>query len=466
MNNLHDYQLIPGSFRDPDGFLYWADGVLYRQINGGYQANYDYLMSSGLYENLTKDGLLIRHEEVDIEPARPDTYYRIIKPEPVPFISYPYEWCFSQLKDAALLSLNILKRALDFGMVLKDGSVYNIQFFRGKPIFIDTLSFEKYREGEPWIAYKQFCQHFLAPLALMSYNDTRLNQLFRIYIDGFPLDLASSLLPGRTRFTFSLLSHIHLHAGSQKHYAAQASSLPNNRKMPRLSLLGLVDNLESAVNNLKWRPPNTEWADYYTDTNYSQEAFEHKKRAVAQFIDRIKPKSVWDFGANTGVFSRIASNREIDTIAFDIDPAAVETNYLDTIAKKETSLLPLLLDVTNPSPGIGWENKERISLLERGPADLALALALIHHLAISNNVPVPKIAEFFFKICKVLIIEFVPKTDSQVTRLLATRKDIFDSYTQSSFEAGFGEFFAIQSAVKITGSERVLYLMERKNQQQ
>lgn len=451
---------VPGSFRDPSGFLFWQDGSLYRQINVIYRENYDLLVNSGLYEKLTAAGLLIGHSEADINPLRPDLAYKVIRPEVVPFISYPYEWCFSQLKDAALTLLRIQKTCLDFGMSLRDSSAYNIQFLKGKPVLIDTLSFEKYREGYQWIAYRQFCQHLLAPLVLMSYKDVRLNQLLRIYIDGIPLDLASSLLPFRSRLSFSILSHIHLHARSQKHFASRTTG-KNSYRMGHSAFIGIIESLEGAIKSLKWKPGGTEWAKYYEDTNYSQEAFEHKKKVIASYLEQAKPLDIWDLGANVGVFSRIASKMGIPVIALDSDPAAVEKNYLECVSKKEINILPLVIDLTNPSPGIGWQNSERMSLLERGPVDMVMALALVHHLAISNNLPFSKIAQFLSKLCKWLIIEFVPKSDSQVQKLLASREDIFNKYTQENFEREFREYFAIQDPVKIKGSERSLYLMRR-----
>ncbi len=259
---------VPGSFRDPSGFLFYHNGELYRQINTAYRENYDLLMTSGLYSDLIREELLIPHKEADGVSPPSDKFYKIIRPEPIPFISYPYEWSFSQLRAAALLTLNIQKRALTFGMSLRDASAYNIQFRKGKPILIDTLSFEKYREGAPWIAYRQFCQHFLAPLALMSYRDIRLNQLLRIYIDGIPLDLANSLLPFRVRLHLSLFTHISLHARSQKRFADKEVDT-GRRTMSRLSFRGLIDNLESAVRKLTWKKYRTEWGNYYEDTNYS-----------------------------------------------------------------------------------------------------------------------------------------------------------------------------------------------------
>jgi len=454
---------VPGSFRDPSGFLFRRDGLIYRQINTVYKTHYDQLIESGLYQALVDAELLVPHEEVPINGPQPDKAYMVIKPEQVPFISYPYEWCFSQLKDAALFTLEIQKKALDYGMSLKDCSAYNIQFMNGRPVFIDTLSFEGYREGEPWIAYRQFCQHFLAPLALMSYKDVRLNQLFRIYIDGAPLDLASSLLPGRTRLSFGLLSHIHLHAKSQSRFAGEPVSI-TGRKVSRLGLLGLIDSLEQAIRKLGWEPQGTEWIGYLDDINYSADAFRHKEELVSRYLDITGSKIVWDLGANTGCFSRVAAEKGMLTISFDVDPGCVESNYRECVSQHETNILPLLLDLTNPSPGIGWQNEERASLLDRGPADTALALALIHHLAISNNLPLDGVASFFSRICSWLIIEFVPKNDSQVQRLLMTREDIFPDYTRQTFESEFQKYFAVREFERIGDSGRTLYLFERKSQ--
>jgi len=451
---------LSASFRDPSGFLFSRDGILYRQINRKYEQEYLRLMESGLYEKLVKARLLIPHVEVDQAPAESELAYKIIQPERVPFISYPYEWSFGQLKDAALATLSIQRRALKAGMSLKDASAYNIQFVRGKATLIDTLSFEIYKEGQPWVAYRQFCQHFLAPLALMALRDVRLNQLLRVYIDGVPLDLASGLLPSKTRFNFGLLTNIHLHAGAQKRYSG-AEVKSRSATMSKQAMTGLIDGLDSAIRKLEWKPGGTEWGNYYDITNYSDSAFEHKKQLVKGWAAKVKPTLVWDLGANNGVFSRVAGEDGAYVISSDIDPTAVEQNYRQLKEEKTENLLPLLLDLTNPSPSIGWANEERDSFGRRGPADMVLSLALIHHLAISNNVPLPQVADFFAKIGKWLVIEFVPKSDSQVQKLLISREDIFPNYTREGFEAAFRQRFKIAEAVNVRESERVLYLLER-----
>lgn len=454
---------LGASFRDPSGFLFTREGVLYRQVNQVYADDYIRLMESGLYAKLVKAGLLVPHTESDTQPADEKRSFKVLCPERVPFISYPYEWSFGQLKDAALATLSIQKRALKSGMSLKDASVYNIQFHKGKPMLIDTLSFESYEEGEPWVAYRQFCQHFLAPLALMAYRDVRLNQLLRVYIDGVPLDLASQLLPGRTRLNLGLSTHIHLHAIAQKRYEdVLVTEARGGRKMSKDALLGLIESLLDTVRKLEWKPVGTEWADYYSANNYTDFAFEHKKVLVGDWLLKIAPKILWDLGANSGIFSRIAVESGAYVISSDIDPGAVEMNYRQVKERNEQNLLPLVLDLTNPSPSIGWQNRERDSFLQRGPVDAVLALALVHHLAITNNVPMELLAEFFAGCGEWLIIEFVPKSDSQVQKLLRNREDIFSEYTRTGFESAFTQWYTIQESSAVRDSERWLYLMYRK----
>jgi hypothetical protein len=458
MDDLKSYTRQAGSFRDPSGHIVIRNGEVFRQVNKVYKEYFDFMTSSGLYKRLVDNGLLIPHEEIESEPNNFPQVYKLLKPERINFISYPYEWSFSEFKGAALATLQVQKEALRHGMILKDASNYNIQFNRGKPVFIDTLSFTKYEEGQPWQAYRQFCQHFLAPLALMSYKDVRLSRMLHLYPDGIPLDLASSLLPARSRLSLPLLMHLHLHAKSQARYAQKQVDV-RRLSLSLRNLNAIIDQLESLVKHLTWRPRGTEWVDYDIDTSYMPEAFSHKKDIVADLLNRLNPETVWDLGGNTGIFSRMAGAKGAGTISFDVDPAAVEINYLTCIKENSKNILPLLMDFTNPSPGLGWENKERMSLIERGPADTLMALALVHHLAITNNTPLTGIAKFFKKIGKHLIIEFVPKSDPRVLSMLSSREDIFTDYTVQGFEQAFKQHFTIESVIPIKNSERIMYLM-------
>lgn len=449
---------INSSFRDPSGFVFREDGQLKRQVNKIYAANYDLLMKSGLYEELVSKKLLIPHLELRTANEK---YHKLIKPQEIPFVSYPYEWTFGQLKDAALATLAIQKIAMKHGMSLKDASAYNIQFLKGKPTLIDTLSFEKLDETKPWIAYRQYCQHFLSPLALASLQDIRSIQMLRIFIDGIPLDLASSLLPTRTKFTPSLAVHIHLHAKSQKKYGSKKID-KKAHSMNKYALHGLVSSLIKATGKLKSDTKDTQWGEYYSFTNYSNESFEEKKEIIEKYIEMlpIKPNFVWDLGGNTGLFSRIASNKKIYTVSFDIDYSAVEQSYQQLKRNKEKFILPLFLDLTNPSADLGWAHKERDSLAKRGPADLIFALALIHHISISNNVPFENVAKYFSQLGKYLLIEFVPKQDSNANKLLLMREDIFEGYNKENFENSFSRHFKIINKTAIKNSKRLLYLMK------
>lgn len=443
----------PASFKDPSGYLFTKDGQIYRRINSMYFSEYDHLMGSGLYQKLTAGKLLISHQLL-----KRITKELIIKPLEIPFISYPYEWSFSQLKDAAIQTLKIQKLALDYGMSLKDASCYNIQFLDGQPILIDTLSFEKYKVGQGWIAYRQFCMHFLSTLLLMSLIDVRLNRLLQVYIDGIPLDLTNSLLNYKSWFNFGALIHIKAHSKAE-HKFSEIDFNRNSKSLKLSSLYGLIDNLENTIRNLKLKNQKTEWAQYYQDTNYSVKSIRDKKQIIKSLLSQIKPRQIWDLGANDGTFSRLADSESL-VISFDIDPSAVENNYLFNKEHSIKNCLPLLFDLTNPPPGLGWANQERMSFSERGPADLIMALAFIHHLVFSHNVNFDMIATFFCRLTKYLIIEFVSKEDSQIKRLLRNRKDIFTDYKQSNFEKAFKKRFTILSSQQIKDTTRHIYLMK------
>ncbi len=459
MKVLQKLNQINSSFRDPSGTVFSHNGLIYRTVSFAYKDNYSHFIDSGLYSRLIELKYLVPHEEVDFAQENKDIY-KIIKPKKIPFISYPYEWTFSELKDAALLTLAIQKLAFEYNMSLKDASSFNIQFYNGKPIFIDTLSFEKYQKDKPWKAYGQFCRHFLSPLALMAYSEPTLNRMLRLYIDGIPVEIASKLLPLKSYLNLSILIHIHLHGRSREYYANKPES-GRKAKLSPVAFRGLIDNLNSAVRNLKWRPTKTEWSDYYSFSNYSDSAFKHKESIFKHFLKIADVKDMWDIGANTGHFSKIAESLGINVIAFDNDHTTVEKLYLDCKNEKRRQILPLFIDITNPTPSLGWDSNEWLSLVSRGPASLISALALIHHLSIGQNIPFENLANFFQKICQWLIIEFVPKEDSQVRKMLINRRDIFTQYTQSNFEKVFSERFLLCKKIKIKDSLRVMYLYKK-----
>ncbi len=467
MKTKNQSKIEPSSFRDPSGFVHYHQNQVYRQINPIFFDDWHFFIDSGLSQRLVEKKFLAPFIQVESGSAQKKQSIQL-RTEKIPFISYPYEWAFSQLKDAALLTLEVQKIALEHDMSLKDASAFNVQFLNGKAIFIDLLSFERYQSGMPWVAYQQFCEHFLCPLLLMVHTDTRLSQLLKTHLNGIPLDLTSKLLPKSTYLNPSVLSHVHLHAHNQKKYAQSTVNIVaqnHQKKLSKILLLGIIDNLEHTIRSLHYGKVQTEWGEYYTFTNYSEAAFSTKKKLISKFISQLNPSSVWDLGGNTGEFSRLVSDMNIPTISFDIDPAAVEKNYLEVKEKNETHLLPLQMDFMNQSPNLGWLLQERKSLIDRGPADVVMALALVHHLGISNNVPFEFMARYFQQIGKSLIVEFVPKSDSKVKILLSSRKDVFPTYDASNFEKVFRQFFKIKEKVALGhGSARILYLMTSLNE--
>lgn len=465
--DAQEFKQHQSSFRDPAGFVFEYRNEIYRQVNKAGAADYDHFMDSGLYQKLVDKGWLIEHTEIkDLGKfGANEKRYKVIKPTQLPFISYPYEWTFHQLKDAALLTLNVQKLALEHGMILKDSSAYNVQFIGREPIFIDTLSFWEYKEGDPWEGYKQFCEHFLVPLALAAYDSPEVLQTLKVFLDGIPLKLAAELLPGRARLSKGLFAHVYLHAASQKRYDKPNVKKPTPpRRVSPMALRGLMASLEKAIKSLKLRGRVTQWGDYYNDTNYSKDAFENKKKAVEALLKKVKPspKVVWDMGANDGTFSDISAKMGAYTLAFDMDSLAVELNYQKR-DKYDAMIVPLVQDLANPSPALGWAHKERHSLEERGPADAALALALIHHLCITGHLSFSQVADYFARLGKYLIIEFVPKDDSKVQLLLAGfSRNTFAGYTEENFEKAFAKFFTLKDKKAVKDSKRVLYLYQSK----
>lgn len=443
------------SFRDPDGHIFMDNGLVYRTISTSALPAYQQLMESGLYKNLVDKHRLVSHQETD---NIPDGFAKCIFPEQINFFSYPYEWCFSQLKDAALLTLKIQMQALAHNMILKDASAYNVTFHQGAPLFIDTLSFAPYIDGQPWLAYGQFCQHFFAPLVLMAKKDIRLQRLLLTYIDGIPLDLASALLSKLTKISPSIAIHIHAHAHMKKKYEGTRKHIKVSIERRRVEMLckGLIDFLE----HLKLPKIKTEWGDYYSDTNYSSEQRQEKENIVREWIGEYAPESVLDLGANDGTFSNIAAESASYVIAADIDPIAVQNNYKCIRKNKAKNLLPILQDCTQPSPSIGWQLSERESFTQRMRTDMGMALALVHHLVIGNNTPLMKVASFFHELSSTWIVEFPDKEDSQVQRLLANRADIFPNYTRDGLLVAFAGYFRLIKEHKITGSHRTLFFFE------
>lgn len=456
---MSNYAIHPSSFRDPSGFIFLKDGVLYRQVNKNFKDDFDLFVQSGCYEQLVQKKWLLPHHVVNENLAGGDDWYLTLQPEPVHFISYPYEWPFDMLKDAALLTLSILKESIRHGLILKDATPYNIQWHDYQLIFIDSLSFEKYNEADPWVAYRQFCECFLSPLLLMHYNKQPMQQLSLAWPEGIPLAVTKSLLPFRSKLSLHTYLHIHLHAR-----IAANNKPPGEKKgvFSRKKMLNLVASLELLIQKLTLSPQQSTWSAYYDEAGQRPDYLQSKKEIIGQWLSAEKEMTTAaDLGANDGAFSRLLAKNNIRTIAADFDPFCINTLY--NSLKKETiiNIQPVIIDLANPSPAIGVNNEEHSSFTSRLKVDLIIALALIHHLAIGKNIPFDKIAALFAGCCQKLIIEFVPKTDEKIQLMLTERKDVFNYYSQASFENYFSQHFRIKQKQEIATSGRTLYLMEK-----
>ncbi len=453
-------QTIPSSYRDPSGFMFEKDGRLLRQVNQSFKEDFDLFISCGCYQQLVDEGLLIPHRELPVNFTQSGQWYKTLEPEKIDFISYPYEWCFDMLKDAALLTLSILKKSLAFGLIVKDGTPFNIQWKNGRPVFIDTLSFERYNPSQPWIAYRQFCENFLAPLLLMHYKKIPLQGLQLAWPDGIPLPVAQALLPWKSKLSFFTWLHIHLHSRMATKHAGKTNKPVSGFSEKKLDRL--IVSLESLITTLRWQAPPSVWEHYYEEANTRNDYISIKKNIINGWIGGLSGvTTVADIGGNNGEFSMLKSLQQKQVICTDFDHSAINDLYKKVKEEGISNILPLVMDIANPSPAIGLQNTERSSFHDRCHVDLCLCLALLHHLAIGRNIPLERICQVFSQISNNLVIEFVPKSDEKVQQMLSAKKDIYENYNEQSFEDAFKKTFSIIHKNPIGESGRILYLMKK-----
>lgn len=449
----------PSSYRDPSGYIFEKEGVLYRQVNISFKEHFDHFIESGCYTHFAEKGFLIPHTAIKENLTGDADFYTTLQPQRLAYISFPYEWSFEMLKDAALLTLQLAKEALNFDMSLKDATPYNIQWHKGKLLFIDTLSFEKYKE-EPWIAYRQFCESFLGPLLIMHYGKRPMQELQLVWPDGIPLAVIKSLLPKRSRFSLHTYLHIHLHAKvSAKKNTGERTQTPVFSKQ---KLLNLFSSLETLVKSLQIPALQSTWSDYYAEAAQRDDYLTEKKKLIEAWAVELQGiQTAADLGANEGEFSKLLAAKNISVIATDFDAYCIDNLYKQIKQGGDKNILPLIIDLANPSPATGVNNNEHASFINRTHVDIALALALIHHLVIGKNISFVQVACFFSNLSSRLIIEFVPKDDDKVKLMLTTKKDIYTDYNEHSFISGFEQYFTIRKRQLLGNSGRILFYMER-----
>ena len=460
MNNT---KIDPASFRDPGGHVFVAGDRVYRTVNAPAVEDFDFVEASGLIADLTSWGWLVASDRVDasvLGADAGDAVYVVEHPR-LPFITYPYEWPFSTLKAAALLHLDIHLKALEYDVTLSDASAYNIQFIGAKPVFIDRLSFVRYREGQIWAGYKQFCEQFLNPLLLRAFFGITHNSWYRGALEGIPTDALRRMLPWRRKLSPKVFTHVVLQSALQS--SATKGNVPLESKtlkaagLPRPALKNMLKRLRSWIESLMPADTGkTVWQDYAVDNSYTPEEAAAKKRFITDFCAASSPKMVWDFGCNAGdhLVAAFEGGAQYG-VGFDFDQGALEACFARA-AEQGLPIQTVFLDAANPTSGGGWNEKERHGLKERASADAVLALAFVHHLAIAKNIPLDRFLEWVIGFAPTGVIEFVPKADPMVKRLLALRQDIFDSYNEEAFLAGIERRAKIVKQTTVSASGRKL----------
>lgn len=430
--------------------------------------DFEFVRDTGLLEPLIADGLVIPESRVDpkvLGPLANGARYVLEHPR-LPFVSYPYEWSFAALKSAALLHLDIHLKALDHQVTLSDASAYNIQFQGCRPLFIDSLSFRRYRQGEYWIGHRQFCEQFLVPLLFRAILGIPHNAWYRGSLDGVSVQEFSRLVPLRYKFSWNVLTHIVLQASFQRTSTNHADvKIPKKLNFPLAAFERMLRGLRKWIQRLKPAGTGrTVWSTYAEDNSYSSAEAQKKRTFIAEVCESIKPAMLWDIGCNTGEYSKVALEAGTQyAVGFDFDPATLDL-AMSRAQQENLNFLPLFLDAANPTPNQGWAEQERAGLARRASADAVLALALVHHLAISRNVPLREVIAWLLSMAPNGIVEFVQKTDPMVQQLMRLRDDIFEDYNEESFVHHLQSRAKIIRTMTVSDTNRRLYWYARRNE--
>ena len=451
----------PGSFRDRTGRVLYADGAVYRALTPRALAEWEAVAATRFFPRSMAAGKIVRSERAEPPAGLGGDWAAVLRHERIPFVSYPYEWSFGMLQAAALLQLELLAAALEEGLSLKDATPFNVQWRGCRPEFIDVLSFYRLRPGEPWVGYRQFCELFLYPLLLAAYRGVAFQPLLRGRLEGIPPHEANRLLGGRARFRKGVFTHVYLHARSEARWDRSTSRNVKGELAAagfhRQLILANVRGLAKLVASLEspWR--SSLWASYGEDPGYAAADRAEKERFVGEAVAALRPALVWDFGANTGVYSRLAAEHAGYVVALERDLPAVERIWDEGKRAGRTNVLPLVFDVADPTPALGWRGAERKTLAERGRPDLALCLALIHHLVIGANLPLGDVLDWFRGFGGELVIEFVGREDPMVQRLLRHKDETYEDYRLEVFEAELGSRFEVLARQALGSGTRTLY---------
>jgi ribosomal protein L11 methylase PrmA len=454
----------PASFRDPAGHVHLRNGKVLRSILPPGVDQYRAARESGFLDLATRAGYLIEGVEVDprvLRDEEPDAVYVIEHPK-LDFISYPYEWSFSGLQAAALLTLDLHLEALQHGLTLSDGSAYNVQFVGPRPIFIDYLSLIRYEDGQVWLGYRQFCEQFLNPLVLTAKTGVSFQPLYRGTLEGLASSDLGALLPFRSKFDPRIALHVVLQGRLQGAVTTRQTSVAKNVRLSKTAVMNNLRAIRGWVGKL--RPPAsqlTPWQQYEQTAHYTTDERAAKARFVGEVVAAAAPKTVWDLGCNSGEYAEVALNSGARmVIGFEPDPGALNAAYRRAVTK-QLNFLPLSFDVTNPSPALGWRQEERLGFADRRNADLVLCLALLHHLVLGRNLPLPQVLDWLISLAPRGVVEFVPREDPMAKQLVAFKPGIAPDYTFDTVSALLGQRARIERQQEITASGRTLFAYVR-----
>ena len=458
--------LEPGSFRDPDSRVFYAGDAVYRALSTEGLDDYRALQEAGLLEDPRIVATDLVHDAPELGARLVKETAGVLRHERIPFVSYPYEWTFSMLKDAALLQLDLLLAALERDLVLKDSTPYNVQFRGVRALFVDVGSFERLRPGEPWAGYRQFCMLYLYPLLLQALKGVRFQPWLRGSLEGITATEMRGLMSARDRFRRGLPTHVFLHARLERRYADRGGEVREDLRRAgfrKALIVANVRKLRALVQRLHWDPPAGVWTAYGARNSYSDADVARKEDFVRDAARACSPRLVWDIGANNGRYSRIAAEQARTVVAIDADQGPPELLYRELRDEGDERILPLTIDLADPSPGLGWRGLERGALAVRGRPDLVLALALVHHLTISTNVPVREVVDWLAGLGSALVVEFPTREDPMVKKLLAPKREgLHPDYELGHFERCLAEAFTIDRSERLGSGTRVLFLARPK----
>jgi SAM-dependent methyltransferase len=454
-----------GSFRDRDGRVYRVNGRIVRGLSATALAEFETLQATAFYSSFLDRGQLVRSAglapgDVPLPESEKNRWAGVIEHQRIPVITYPYEWTFSMLQDAALLQLDLVEAALLEGMTLKDATPYNIQFIGSQPVFIDIPSFETLSAGAPWAGYRQFCEMFLFPLLLQAYKGVPFQPLLRGSIDGVSVQTAGRLFGLRDRFRGGVLSHVWLQSKLDRRFGGTRQDVRGELKSAGFHkelILANVRKLRKLVSKLRWGGEGSEWGAYEAFHNYSEGDHALKETFVDECVAASTARCIWDIGCNTGQFSRIAARHAEQVLAMDLDHFAVERLYRAIRSEQKRNILPLVQNVADPSPSWGWRNRERIDLPGRARPDLVMCLALIHHIVISANIPLDEFIGWLADLADQLIIEYVSRADDKVQALLRNKQDKYTDYSRKRLERALAEHYTVRRCLPLESGNRHLY---------